>query len=109
MDKFIVDQPYGPVGLPKPSAPILVAANTGLHHGAVELSRFGGRAAIVGGCDLRQRFVVYATSGKARARRLGLAPRPRGSRRARPRSCQSSKLTHAVLSQQWRGERVEQT
>ena len=66
-------------------------------------------AAIVGGCDLRQRFVVYARAGKARARRLGLAPRPRGSRRARPRSCQSSKLTHAVLSQQWRGERVEQT
>ena len=93
----------------KPSRPILVAASTGLLHGAVELSRFGGRAAIVGGCDLRQRFVVYARAGKARARRLGLAPRPRGSRRARPRSCQSSKLTHAVLSQQWRGERVEQT
>ena len=84
-------------------------ANPGLLHGAVELSRFGGRAAIVGGCDLRQRFVVYARAGKARTRRLGLAPRPRGSRRARPRSCQSSKLTHAVLSQQWRGERVEQT
>ena len=106
MDKFIVDQPYGPVGLLKPSTPIFVAASTGLLHGAVELSRFGGRAAIVGGCDLRQRFV---RAGKARARRLGLAPRPRGSRRARPRSCQSSKLTHAVLSQQWRGERVEQT
>ena len=93
----------------EPPTPIFVAASTGLLHGAVELSRFGGRAAIVGGCDLRQRFVVYARAGKARARRLGLAPRPRGSRRARPRSCQSSKLTHAVLSQQWRGERVEQT
>ena len=109
MDKGIIRQPYGPVGLPKPPTPILVAASTGLLHGAVELSRFGGRAAIVGGCDLRQRFVVYARAGKARARRLGLAPRPRDSRRARPRSCQSSKLTHAVLSQQWRGERVEQT
>ena len=109
MDKVIVDQPDGRVGLPKPPTPIFVAASTGLLHGAVELSRFGGRAAIVGGCDLRQRFVVSARAGKARARRLGLAPRPRGSRRARPRSCQSSKLTHAVLSQQWRGERVEQT
>ena len=95
--------------LMKPSTPIFVAASAGLLHGAVELSRFGGRAAIVGGCDLRQRFVVYARAGKARARRLGLAPRPRGSRRARPRSCQNSKLTHTVLVQQWRGERVEQT
>ena len=67
MDKFIVDQPYGPVGLLKPSTPIFVAASTGLLHGAVELSRFGGRAATVSGCDLRQRFVVSARAGKARA------------------------------------------
>ena len=106
MDKGIVDQPYGPVGLLKPSTSIFVAASTGLLHGAVELSRFGGRAATVSGCDLRQRFVVSA-KGSEGARRP--APSPRGSRRARPRSCQSSKLTHAVLSQQWRGERVEQT
>ena len=105
MDKFIVDQPYGPVGLLKPSTPIFVAASTGLLHGAVELSRFGGCAATVGGCGLRLRFV----SAKGREGERRPAPRPRGSRRARPRSCQSSKLTHAVLSQQWRGERVEQT
>ena len=106
MDKVIVDQPDGRVGLPKPPTPIFVAASTGLLHGAVELSRFKGRAAIVGGCDLRQRFVVSA-KGREGARRP--APSPDGPGRARPRSCQSSKLTHAVLSQQWRGERVEQT
>ena len=81
-------------------------ANPGLLHGAVELSRFGGCAAIVGGCGLRLRFVVSA-KGREGARRP--APSPDGPGRARPRSCQSSKLTHAVLSQQWRGERVEQT
>ena len=106
MDKGIIRQPYGPVGLPKPPTPILVAASPGLLHGAVELSRFGGCAAIVGGCGLRLRFVVSA-KGREGARRP--APSPDGPGRARPRSCQSSKLTHAVLSQQWRGERVEQT
>ena len=84
MDKGIVDQPYGPVGLPKQSTPILVAANTGLHHGAVELGRFGGCAATVSGCDLRQRFVVSA-KGREGARRP--APSPDGRGRARNRSC----------------------
>ena len=100
MDKFIVDQPYGPVGLLKPSTPIFVAASTGLLHGAVELSRFGGRAAIVGGCDLRQRFVVSA-KGCEGARRP--APSPDGTGRARHRSCYDKHADTHNAVQQWRG------
>ena len=105
MDKVIVDQPDGRVGLLKPSTPIFVTASTGLLHGAVELSRFGGRAAIVGGCDLRQRFVVSA-KGREGARRP--APSPGGTERARPRSFSASCHTQCSPAQ-WRGERVEQT
>ena len=67
---------------------------------------FRGLVATVGGCGLRLRFVVSA-KGREGARRP--APSPDGPGRARPRSRQSSKLTYTVLSQQWRGERVEQT
>jgi hypothetical protein len=70
-------------------------ANPGLLHGAVELSRFGGRAAIVGGCDLRQRF-VFSAEGREGARRP--TPIPDGFGRARHRSCYDKHDdTHSAL------------
>ena len=81
--------------LMKPSTPIFVTASTGLLHGAVELSRFGGRAAIVGGCDLRQRFVV---SAKGREGERRPAPSPDGTGPARHRSCYDKHAdTHSAL------------
>ena len=73
----------------------MVAASPGLLHGAVELSRFGVRAAIIGGCDLRQRFVV-SPKGCEGARRP--APSPDGTGPARHRSCYDKHAdTHSAL------------
>ena len=78
MDKGIIRQPYGPVGLPKPPTPILVAASPGLLHGAVELSRFGGSwppsAGAVCGCASSSPPRVAKVSGvlrRARTAQIG--------------------------------------
>ena len=109
MDKVIVDQPDGRVGLLKPSTPIFVAASTGLLHGAVELSRFGGRAAIVGGCDLRQRFVVYARAGR-RARDVWASRRARavlvGRSAVMPKQQADTRCALAAVARRTRGTDV---
>ena len=108
MDKVIVDQPDGRVGLLKPSTPIFVAASTGLLHGAVELSRFGASwppsAGAVCGCassSRQSREGARATSGPR-------AAPARFSSGASAVMLKQQADIHSAL-QQWRGERVEQT